>query len=468
MTHGLLLMTVLLGAAADDVRITMIAGPGDPGPYRHPAAIEELANGDLYLAYYGGAGEYEGDTAVYGKRLKKSSDTWSEAKVIADSPWTSEGNPVVFQAPDGLVWLFYVNRYGETWSDSIIKAKVSKDNAETWSDSFLLTWERGTMVRGKPIVLNDGNYLLPVYHETGYDREDVGDDTTSLFIRIDPKAHTWTETNRIASPNGNLQPAVVQIDDNYLFSFSRRGGGYGPGTSGYIIRSESRDGGKTWSPGQDTEFPNPNAAVDLVKLKNGHIVLVYNDSMTERTPLTVAVSTDNGETWPHRRNLLEGDRDYAYPYIIQGKDERLYLIFTSNGRRTIHLAVFGEDAILGHKQGDVPGATIPEIPEEGAQPQARAEQAASQIAIRLARRAHADAIFVDNRPVEGADELARILGERCRRNPELSMLIKAEPGVTSDTVADILDLARRHRIADVAVAARPPHHASWLQPASAR
>jgi hypothetical protein len=29
------------------------------------------------------------------------------------------------------------------------------------------------MVRGKPIVLQSGKYLLPIYHETGTDREIV-------------------------------------------------------------------------------------------------------------------------------------------------------------------------------------------------------------------------------------------------------------------------------------------------------
>ena len=30
------------------------------------------------------------------------------------------------------------------------------------------------MVRNRPIVLHDGDYLLPVYHETGHDTEIVG------------------------------------------------------------------------------------------------------------------------------------------------------------------------------------------------------------------------------------------------------------------------------------------------------
>lgn len=345
--HSMLL--AMLVTQAPDITITQIAGPGDPGPYRHPACITELDNGDLYLAYYGGSDEYGTDTAVYAKRLKAGETTWSAAEVIADTPWTSEGNPVVWQAPDGLVWLFYVNRYGDTWSDSIIKGKISRDGAKTWSDSFMVTWERGTMVRGRPILLNDGNYLLPVYHETGHDRENVGADTMSFFLRLDPKTNTWTESSRISSRLGNLQPAPVQIDDNYLISYSRRGGGYDGSEKGHLVRSESHDGGRTWSEGVDSPFPNPNAAADFIKLKNGHLVLVYNDSYIDRTPLTVAISTDNDTTYPYKRNIAEGENSFAYPMAIQTKDGKIHVIYTSNQRTTIHHAVFEESAILSHK-----------------------------------------------------------------------------------------------------------------------
>ena len=161
------------------------------GPYKHPACMTELDNGDLYLVYYGGAGEYATDTNVYGSRLKggatapgTSDPAWSAPTVIAHDPFRSVGNAVVWQAPDGLVWLFYVVRFGDVWSTSRIQAKVSKDRAETWSDAFPLVLDEGMMVRNLPIVLSNGNYLLPIYRETGQDTEQVGPDSTSLFLHI--------------------------------------------------------------------------------------------------------------------------------------------------------------------------------------------------------------------------------------------------------------------------------------------
>lgn len=334
-------------SAAAGPKLERIFGPEvRTGPYKHPACITELNNGDLYLVYYGGGGEYDTDTAVYGSRLPKGATAWSAPRPIARDPFRSAGNGVVWQAPDGTVWLFYVVRFGATWSDSRIQVKVSHDNAATWSDASLLTLEPGTMVRNRPIVLSDGHYLLPVYHETGHDTETVGTGSTSLFLRFDPRAKTWNESGRIRSAKGNIQPAVVEISPGHLVAYCRRGGGYGPGTEGFLVRAESRDGGRTWTEGRDSAFPNPNSAVDFLKLRSGNLLLVYNDSPVDRTPLAAALSTDRDRSYPHRRNIVAGPGDFAYPVAIQDREGRIHVVYTSHSRTVINRAVFSEAWVL--------------------------------------------------------------------------------------------------------------------------
>ncbi|MDX2035144.1 MAG: sialidase family protein [Isosphaeraceae bacterium] len=352
---GLLLASIAATTRADappateirPPRFERIFGPEvDTGPYKHPACLEELDNGDLYLVYYGGKGEYANDTSVFGSRLPKGSKEWTPPVVIAHDPYRSLGNAVIRQFPDGTVMLFYVVRFGATWSDSRIAVKISNDGARTWSDPSLLTLEAGMMVRNRPIVLSDGAYLLPVYRETGHDTESVGPDSVSLFLRYDPKARTWTPTGPIRSAKGNIQPAVVEVEPGRLIAYCRRGGDYSPKTIGWIVRSESRDGGATWSEGTDSSFPNPNAAVDFMKLASGRLLLVYNDSQVGRTPLTVALSSDGDRSYPHKRNLAEGENSFAYPIGFQAKDGSIHLVYTSDRRTTIHHVVFDEAWIL--------------------------------------------------------------------------------------------------------------------------
>jgi predicted neuraminidase len=348
---GALLCTALAAVADDGIRIERVFGPELPDAYKHPVSITELANGDLYLVYYGGSGEYGEDTWVRGSRLAKGSTHWTTPAVIADTPFRGDGNGVIWQAPDGLVWLFYVNRYGPTWSDSRIKYKVSRDGAKTWSDSDMLSFDQGTMVRARPILLNNGDYLLPVYRETGNDPEFVGSTTASYFYRKKKGSHEWVATKPIHSRFGNLQPSVVQLTDKYLVAYSRRAGGYGPKDNGRLVRSESHDGGYTWSAGQESNFPNPNAATDFIKLQNGHLLLVYNDNPNNvRMPLTVAISLDGDKTYPYKRNIVNKPGDTAaYPTAIQTSDGKIHVVYTSKKRTVINHAVFDESAILSSR-----------------------------------------------------------------------------------------------------------------------
>lgn len=335
----------LSSPASAELLIKRVFGPETPGGrYKHPASIAELSNGDLYIAYYGGEGEYQGDTAVYGSRLPKGTSEWTLPQRIADTPDRADGNGVIWQEPGGATWLFYVVRYGETWSDSVIKYKYSKDNARTWTDSELLSFEKGMMVRSQPILLANGDFLLPIYHETGNDKESVGPDSASLFARFHQKTKVWTFSNHVHSRMGNIQPSVVPIDEKHLIAFCRRGGGYGPLPDGFIVKTESHDGGTTWSAGVDTEFPNPNAAVDLIRLKNGHLVMIYNhNNQGARNPLTMRVSRDNGKTWPETRDVVNNPKDEAaYPFMIQTTDGRIQGVFTSSKRSVVNHFVIDE------------------------------------------------------------------------------------------------------------------------------
>lgn len=338
----LLLAVAALGAAGQSVTVERVFGPEiKTGPYKHPASVCALANGDLLITYYGGEGEYAQSTAVFLSRLKAGETKWSAPRKIAQDPLRSLGNGVAWQDPTGRVWLFYVVRFGDTWSQSRIAVKVSDDLGETWSDASMLRLEEGWMVRGKPIVLASGGYLLPIYHETGADRERVAPDTTSLFLKYDVKSKRpeWRPTGRIRSKTGNLQPSPVELEPGHLLAYCRRGGGYGKEPDAFIVASESRDGGETWSEGRFTDLPNPNSAVELVKLADGRLMLVYNPSGSERVPLVAAFSSDGGKTWPRKVTIATGPGGLAYPSAAQGADGRVHVVYTSDERRVIRHAV---------------------------------------------------------------------------------------------------------------------------------
>ena len=69
-------------------------------------------------------------------------------------------------------------------------------------------------------------------------------------------------------------------------------------------------------------------------------------------PLTVAISTDNDQSWPHRRDIVNKAKDTAaYPVAIQTQDEKVHIVYTSKVRKQIDHVVFDESAILNYQGG---------------------------------------------------------------------------------------------------------------------
>ena len=108
---------------------------------------------------------------------------------------------------------------------------------------------------------------------------------------------------------------------------------------GYICESTSTDGGKTWTPAKRTSLPNPNSGIDAVRMKDGRIALVYNHTKHGRTPLNLALSTDDGETWGFPYVLEGAPGEYSYPAIIQSGDGRLHITYTWKRQRIKHVVL---------------------------------------------------------------------------------------------------------------------------------
>jgi predicted neuraminidase len=81
---------------------------------------------------------------------------------------------------------------------------------------------------------------------------------------------------------------------------------------------------------------------------------------TPRAPLTIAVSEDEGKTWPHMRDLETGDgycltnnskeglnREYSYPSIKQTKDGMIHITYTYF-RQYIKYVCITEDWVRGN------------------------------------------------------------------------------------------------------------------------
>lgn len=154
-----------------------------------------------------------------------------------------------------------------------------------------------------------------------------------------------------------IQPSVIRLYNAItLRSFFR------DENAEFIYYSDSNDDGFTWTVPKPTTLPNNNAGIHANVLKTGAVIMVFNNhngTQLPRSPLTVALSYDNGMTWPYKRNIQVHDDgnstsvgEYSYPSILQsfwsGSDDNdIHLVFTYD-RQTIKYVRFNEKWI---KQG---------------------------------------------------------------------------------------------------------------------
>ncbi len=295
-----------------------------PTPSVHASTVVELENGDLMAAWFGGTREGAPDVAIWGAR--RSASGWSEVRELVREPQIAAYNPVLFQAPGDPLWLYY--KFGPSpglWSAGRLS---SSDSGKTWTAPEHLPAGLYGPIRAKPLILPGGVIV------SGTSVESYG--TWACWIeRSVDHGMTWTRIGPIAAPAklaagptkpgaayGIIQPSVIQIEGAHLRLYARSTAGIGR-----ICYSDSLDGGLTWSEVRATSLPNPNSGIDAVRLKDGRLAMVYNNTTAGRTPLNLAVSRD-GVTWRNFYDLETEPGEYSYPAMVEARNGDLLITYT--------------------------------------------------------------------------------------------------------------------------------------------
>ncbi|MGB7135725.1 MAG: exo-alpha-sialidase, partial [Acidobacteriaceae bacterium] len=228
---------------------------------------------------------------------------------------------------------------------------TSHDDGETWSQPEVLFAQPGSFTRDPIVVLPNGKWILPMYVSNSAGIGKGAEKNYSITQISSDQGRTWKQCT-MAGSQGKVQPTVVLLASDHLLAFLRSR------ASDFIFRSTSSDG-CTWTPAVPTPLPNNNASVQLFRLHDGHLVLAFNNSRTQRKPLSVALSEDGGRTWPWVRDLDTGRQgygsaeqkvkepgreEYSYPSVMQSRDGTLYVAYTFR-RQTIKVVGFHEDWI---------------------------------------------------------------------------------------------------------------------------
>jgi predicted neuraminidase len=319
-----------------------------PFPFSHGSTLVEFPDGRLFCAWYAGSREKGNDVAIVASESPAGGKAWSPPRVLVDTPDKSEGNPALFLDADGTLWLFYQTMYGSGegrtqvgtgWTTCKVKTMTSTDGGTTWSDERILVDELGYLTRNKPIVSKSGRILLPIHDERNW---------SSRVLFSDDKGATWEMSGPIdcglGFHDGNIEPALLEREDGSILCLMRTGSErYEKVTARFRTwASESVDEGLTWTEPVEVEVPNPDAALDLLRLDSGNVLMALNPVPNGgRRQLSVWLSTDEGKTWRVSRDVENGDKHASYPALVKGNDGRIHMTY-SRPNGGVGYAVFNE------------------------------------------------------------------------------------------------------------------------------
>ena len=324
--------------------------PNPVAPSCHAATIVEPTVRQLLAAWFAGTHEGHPDVAIWLARYQDGA--WSDPVKIADEPDVPHWNPVLFRDQTETLWLFYkIGPSVPAWTGVYVK---SHDGGRSWSTPVALPAGLIGPAKNKPVVLSNGDILCGTSNETwgswacwveatsdaGRSWARCGPIVAPGAVAYEPGHESgvsafWDEASAtLLLPQqhfGVIQPTLWEYAPGRLKMLMRA-----TQRVGCVCTSLSQDYGRTWTPAERLPIPNPNSGLDAVRLRDGRIVLVCNPVREGRSPLSVLVSEDNGETWPGRIDLEDRQGEYSYPSVIQAEDGRVHVVATHQRTQIFH------------------------------------------------------------------------------------------------------------------------------------
>ncbi len=311
--------------------VTLLLRPRPGNPKNFSGDMIRLKDGRILYLYAYGVGDRVADDAPFCTVARYSSDdgkTWTQDDVIMHI----EGGLSFLRLQDGRIALFYL-RFGSSKKELYPYMIISDDETKTWSKPVKCVDEKGyyTINNDRIIQMKNGRIIVPVaYYGFGTSNKNSG-----LYVYYsDNSGKSWHKSGRVPNPKAvDLQePGVIELKNGDLMMFIRT-------RLGVQYISYSKDKGENWSEVQPGNIRSPLSPASIKRIPStGDLLLVWNDNYDPkhrdggvRTPLTMAISKDDGKTW-EKEKVIECDPYGWYCYTA--------------------IRFFGDYVLLAHSAGN--------------------------------------------------------------------------------------------------------------------
>lgn len=333
----------LSAAVALDTSVVLELAVSDGNPRNTEGDLVGLKDGRLLLVYtrFTGGGSDHDKADLVSRVSSDGGLTWSDRDetVVANAGGLNVMSVSLLRMQDGRLALFYLEKNSLTDCRPVVR--FSTDEAKTWSDpvTIIPNSETGYYVlnNDRVIQLNGGRLLAPLalHHRPDWEKPDWNGEVGVYYS--DDAGATWhrsREWHQAHDPAGKRvsaqEPGVVELADGRVLMVIRTG-------AGEQYRSLSADRGETWSAPQPMGVASPQSPASIERIPgSGTLVMVWNDhshlpvgERKARTPLSLAVSKDEGNTWS-KAIVLEPDAKGWYCYTaMEFAGDNLFLAYVA-------------------------------------------------------------------------------------------------------------------------------------------
>jgi len=355
------------GAARQELKMErlLVFGGSKRYPWSREQTLRRLPDGSLLCVWLtGGQSDGAVGNVVAAARSTDDGMTWTEPEVLFSRP--GHGCFVTELFPVGDKAFMFVRIHSKPrmqgeWESTVIgldaQGKVAGQPRLVEGE-----WPVGPKVQCGT-ALRDGRILFPV---NLYEPMKRAEETTrlndkesaalwhtggsftmkNLFVCavLEPNRSftKFTRTGRVCKPTPGaavpqvplMEPQIAELSDGSLAMLIRADG------TGVLYRSDSKDGGRTWSEPRPSDIPNPGTKTRILTLPDKRILLVHNPNPTlnvrgwqSRVLLSVWISGDDMRTWSWKRVIVPPPEVAMYPDAFLDERQQTVYLSWENGKQ---------------------------------------------------------------------------------------------------------------------------------------
>ena len=302
-------------------------------------SVLPLLDGSLLFAAteFQGTGSDFAEAHIVGRRSLDRGRTWGESRVLQQNTGGMNVMSVTLRRLlSGKVAMFYLQK--NSHADLDLFVRISTDDTAGFGNPVLVTADDGYHVvnNDRVVRLSTGRLLAPAASTS--DVQKVNHFVSHCYLSDDDGRSWRVGSGSVDAPKrGAMEPEVIELTDGRVMMIVRT-------QMGFIGSSYSSDGGDTWTEMQSLGVKAPEAPATLRRIPaTGDLVLIWNNTFTagaghggKRTPLTAAISRDEGTSWQHIKNLeSDSKRTYSYTSLVFDRDRAVMSYWDSGAGQGI-------------------------------------------------------------------------------------------------------------------------------------